>query len=204
MSVADEPIPVKFFTAVLFVVREQADNAREKLQQHFGPTDYVSPAFPFQCEEYYAREMGTPIRRIFFSFRELIDPAALVESKWLCHDIEQELAQAGKRTVNIDAGYLDYHKVVLASFKGNNQKIYLGRGVYADMNLLYGKGSFSPFPWTFPDFRDKTYEPVLLHMRSLYKGAVRHILAEKQRGTASGEAQKAESAGESPPAGDGG
>ncbi len=180
MSVAEEPIPVKFFTAVLFVRRQEADRARVMLQEHFGPTDYVSPEFPFSCEAYYAEEMGTPIRRIFFSFRELIDPAALRENKWLCHEIEQELACEGKRRVNIDAGYLDYHKVVLASFKGNNQKIYLGRGVYADMNLLYGKGRFSPFPWTFPDFRDNTYEPVLLHMRSLYKGAARQKLAQKR------------------------
>ena len=165
--------PVKLFAAVLFSEQEPLGTARAQLVEHFGSIDYTSPIFDFAHSDYYAGEMGTPLFRIFYSFHRLIDPGELAAIKCTTNAIERRLATTGKRTVNIDAGYLDYCKVVLASMKFHNQKIYLGRGVYADMNLLYEKGRYKAFDWTFPDFADGAYEKILLHIRAKYKADMR-------------------------------
>lgn len=174
MAKPAQPIPVKLFAAVLFVAPGPLQRARAHLQEAFGDIDYTSPAFAFAQESYYTKEMGSPISRIFYSFRALIDPAAIVAIKQRCNAIEERLARNGKRSVNIDAGYLDYSKVILASMKYHSQKIYLSDGVYADLNLLYEKGRYIGFDWTFPDFKSPEYHAVLLHMRARYKSQLRH------------------------------
>lgn len=167
--------PVKFFSAVLYKNAQKLQQAKDTLVEKFGRIDYISPSFPFAHSDYYNAEMGEPLSRIFYSFRELIDPGDLAKIKRTTNEIEQQLAISNKRTVNIDAGYLDYGKVVLASTKFHNQKIYLGEGVYADMNLLFEKGHFKPFEWTFPDFGEGIYEKVLLYIRNKYKSDIRRM-----------------------------
>lgn len=173
MAKAQEPLPVKLFTAILFSEEEKLQRARAELVRLFGDIDYTSAVFPFMHSAYYAAEMGVPISRVIFSYAALIDPAALADIKTRTNRIEQSLAVAGARRVNIDPGYLDFGKVVLASNKPNNQKIYLGQGVYADINLFYEKGNFRSFEWTFPDFRSGIYKPALLTIRARYKAALR-------------------------------
>jgi len=73
------------------------------------------------------------------------------------------------RKVNLDPGYLDYDKFVLASAKYNGQKIYLDCGIWADLTLHYEKGKFDPYPWSFPDFKSRMYDGAFLEMRRLYK-----------------------------------
>jgi len=173
MAAPESPLQVKLFMAHLFVGDDVVVEAKEILQDEFGDIDYISPAFPFLQEDYYAPEMGRPIFRKFFSFRKLINPQDIAAVKLRTNEIEQELACHGRRRINIDAGYMDFGKVVLASMKYQNQKIYLSGGVYADMNLLYAKGKFKAMDWTFPDFKSASYSHVLLHIRAKYKAALR-------------------------------
>lgn len=161
--------PVKLIVAALFVQSENLAQAMELLEQQYGAVDYASDEFDFIAQHYYAAEMGLPIKRKIFSFAGLVDAAALAEIKLATNAIEQKLAHAGSRTVNLDSGYLDFDKLVLASMKRNAQKIYLGKGVWADMNLMYAKGSFTSFAWTFPDFAQGIYDKSLLRIREIYK-----------------------------------
>ncbi len=171
----NEPQPVKLFCGVLFSDETLLNQATENLVVTYGALDYKSPLYPFDMTDYYQAEMGTPIYRIFLSFRPLINPGRLAGIKIECNKLEDALAIAGQRKVNLDSGYLDYDKVVLASAKYNAHKIYLDLGIYADLTLRYEKGRFIPSQWCFPDFRTGVYESAFLHMRALYKGQLRKL-----------------------------
>jgi hypothetical protein len=58
------------------------------------------------------------------------------------------------RSVNIDPGYLDRTKLVLATTKDSSHRIYLGQGIYGDIELMYRSGSFVSLEWTYPDYRE--------------------------------------------------
>jgi hypothetical protein len=163
------PDDVKLVVGILYSDETLLEKAQEALVMQYGPIDFVSEPIPFDVTDYYQDEMGGPIRRIFLSFQELIDPGWLAEIKIATNRIEDELAVDSRRKVNLDCGYMDVCKVVLASAKYNGQKIYLGQGIYADPTLHYEKGHFSPYPWSFPDFKTGQYERIFLRIRELYK-----------------------------------
>ena len=172
--------PVKFFTAILYSDKLQLERARQSLRGIHGEEDYVSQSVPFDHTDFYIDEMGGPLERIFISYRKLVEPDALIRAKLSADRIERELAgPGGGRTVNIDPGILDYQKVVLASFKCGGQKIYLGRGVWADLTLYYRKGGWSVFEWTFPDFKAGRYDDTLLKIRSLFKQQRKELSCKK-------------------------
>lgn len=168
-----EPIPVKLFCGVLFSDSQLLDNADSLLAGQFGEIDYQSKQFSFDISEYYRPEMGWPMFRLFWSFDRVILPNEIVRIKIVCNEIEDRLAIQGNRKINLDPGYLDYDKVVLASAKYNGQKIYLDRGIYADLTLRYEKGNYHPYPWSFPDFKGGLYNQTFLRIREIYKAQLK-------------------------------
>jgi hypothetical protein len=119
--------------------------------------------------DYYEDEMGPGLTRVIVSFRELGNAPDLVEVKLAAGRLEEKLSGASGRTVNIDPGYIDYFKAVLASFKEGPQKIYLGRGVYADPVLMYEDHRWRVLPWSFPDFRKGLYMEEFGEIRRIYR-----------------------------------
>ncbi|MDW7680082.1 MAG: DUF4416 family protein [bacterium] len=163
------PPPVKLICGVLFTNSELLIAAKKMMVEKYGEIDFESHAFRFDVSEYYRPEMGWPIDRLFWSFEKLINPGELAQIKIDSNAIEESLAVDGKRQVNLDVGYLDYDKIVLASAKYNWQKIYLDLGIYADLTLRYEKGKYFAFPWSFPDFKSGQYDLTLLRIRELFK-----------------------------------
>ncbi len=163
------PLPVKFFTGIFFVDKKILLKAKESLIKEVGEIDLESEIFDFKFTNYYKEEMGENIKRIFYSFKKLITPDEIVEIKLKTWEIEKNLMKEGKRRVNIDPGYMDYFKVVLSSFKPGGYKIYLGKGVYADITLWYEKGRFKTLLTSFPDFKENIYEKIFLKIRERYK-----------------------------------
>jgi len=165
---------VKLFSGILFTNQEKLKTAVSNLTKYFGPVDFISQEFAFNSSNYYEEEMGSPIKRQFISFVNLISPQKLPEIKLTCNEIEQNVSIEGKRKVNLDPGYLDYDKIVLASLKYNGQKLYLSQGIWADLTLHYAKGKFRPYPWSFPDFTEGLYNETFLRIRDLYKKNLSH------------------------------
>ena len=168
------PLPVKFFTGILYTDENLLLIAKDKLIQNFGKIDLESSSFDFEFTDYYKNEMGENIKRIFYSFGKLILPDEIIFIKLKTSEIEEELKVEGKRKVNIDPGYIDYFKIVLASFKFGGQKIYLGKGVYADITLWYEKGKFKSVLTSFPDFKSNLYEKFFLKLRETYKRQIKN------------------------------
>ncbi len=172
----EEAVPVKFFAALL-LSREYGDPSGvvEELERSYGPCDYLSAPHPFDATDYYEEEMGGGLTRRIASFEPLYDPTEIVRYKLESRAIEERFAIEGLRRVNVDPGYIDYFKVVLASFKVGPQKVYVGDGVYVDPVLMYSQGTFEPFPWSFPDFKKGVYNEDFLKIRKLYKEALRRV-----------------------------
>jgi len=160
--------PVKLLVALLWAGVRSRDLALEQLDDRWGPIDFTGADHPFDVTGYYEVEMGPSLQRRFASFAGLIAPESLPGVKLECNRIEERLARRGRRRVNLDAGYLDHSKVVLASMKFAGQKIHLGQGVYADLMSRYRKGRYRPLEWAFPDFRDGRYDADLARIRELY------------------------------------
>jgi len=60
----------------------------------------------------------------------------------------------GRRTVNLDPGYLSAENLVLATTKGYSHRPYLRDGIYAELVYIYRGGTFAPVEWTYRDYRD--------------------------------------------------
>ncbi|MBN1306506.1 MAG: DUF4416 family protein [Chitinispirillaceae bacterium] len=168
MAPPERPLPVKYLIALLFRDNDCCARAKNELVARWGRVDFEGTGHPFDVTDYYKPEMGTPLYRRLLAFETLSLPTLLVDMKLQCNNIESALAHNGKRTVNIDAGYLDHNKYLLASAKQAGQKIYLDKGIYADLSGRYKAGKYRPFEWTFPDFRDGRYDKELLAIRRLY------------------------------------
>lgn len=171
-----KPIPVKLITGIFFVDKEVLFKAKEEIIKKIGEIDFESEIFDFNFTNYYEKEMGKDIKRIFYSFKTLIDPAKIIEIKYISFEIEKKFKDPeGKRKINIDPGYMDFFKLVLVSFKPGGYKIYLDKGVYADITLWYEKGRFKPLLTSFPDFKNNLYEKTFLKIRELYKKELKRI-----------------------------
>lgn len=167
------PPRVKLFSGIISRYSELLDTAEKALAGEFGPIDLKSAPIPFNFTNYYTKEMGAPLIRGFFSFRNLITPDELSRIKIRTNRMEQEIGASYKsdvpRPVNLDPGYLDKSKLVLATTKDYNHRIYLKDGIYAEVTLKYrAKDGFKPFPWTYPDYQTKTYLDFFNRMRDIY------------------------------------
>ncbi len=153
MSTLKPPVPAALFVAALYAPEWTDDRAAELIIENFGNPLLPGLAFDFTFSDYYEEEMGAELRKAFFALERLIDPSELPEWKLRAMSQEERYARAGKRTINLDPGYLDAPRLVLATAKNFAHRIYLGRGVYADVQLYMKNGKFQNHPWTYPDYQ---------------------------------------------------
>ena len=91
----------------------------------------------------------------------------------MTNQIEQTFAQGARRRINIDPGYLLMERFVLATGKNFSHRIYIGDGIYADLTLMYQKGSFQTLPWTYPDYAAPEMHAFLMQVRRHYAADLR-------------------------------
>jgi hypothetical protein len=165
-----EGAPVKYFAALLLADGVDPRSVIEGgLGDILGESDFTGPPHPFAMTDYYEAEMGPGLRRVIVSFKRLGGAPGLVDVKLDVGRLEEKLSGESGRTVNIDPGYIDFFKAVLASFKEGPQKIYLGRGVYADPVLMFEDHEWRTLPWSFPDFKEGLYMEEFIAIRRIYK-----------------------------------
>lgn len=169
MGKALNPHPVKLIIGFIYHDEALLKKVTNALRRSFGTSDFESETLAFTYTDYYENEMGLALKRKFIAFRTLIDPQKLASIKALTNKIELAHAKAGKRKINIDPGYLDMAKLVLATTKDFAHRIYLDKGIFAEVTLVYQKKSFRVREWTYPDFRTNEYIRIFNHIRDLYE-----------------------------------
>jgi hypothetical protein len=163
------PVPVLRVCSCLTGDPARLPGVEEGLAHAFGPVAARSLPYPFELTDYYREEMGPDLERTWFCFRDLMDAETLVESRMTTGGIEREFSVGGRRMVNLDPGYLDHGKLVLASRKEAPDKIYMGHGIWAHTCLRYRFGEFEAPDHSFPDFQDGRFDEFFTEARRLYK-----------------------------------
>lgn len=169
MSVPAEPKPGKLFLSILSSKWESfRPGLMDNLEQNFGRADYLSDLIAFTETSYYDQELDTPISRRILTFKPLVKLDALAEIKLATNKLEQSFKDNGKRIFNLDPGIITMERLVLATGKNFTHRVYLTRGIWADLTLLYTKGDWKDLDWTFPDYSSEKIKKHLRIIRSRY------------------------------------
>jgi len=168
MSLPHEPEPVKLIASLFSPEKALLERVIDELSGIFGTADWISPECFFDRTRYYEKEMGWPLHRRFISFERLIRPEQLVSIKLRCNEVEKRYLHEGKRRINVDPGYISPERLVLATGKNYVHRIYLSKGIYADLTLVFRKGCFEPLAWTYKDYSDPVTREHFKKIRDIY------------------------------------
>ena len=175
MSVPREPDKVNLIVSVFSPEKGAIHRVMEELEEEFGSMDWLGPEIFFDRTRYYEREMGWPLHRRFVSFENLIAPEDLVDVKLKTNEIEKRHMSGDSRLVNIDPGYISPERLVLATGKNYTHRIYLRKGIYADLTLVFKRGSFRALEWTYRDYSDPEMTEVFNGLRRAYMEKLRGL-----------------------------
>jgi hypothetical protein len=152
---------VLLITAAFSRHREALDWARAQVEQRYGAIALESERFAFTETEFYQASMGDELLKTFFAFQRHIEPLDLVEIKHQTNRLEEECRALGRwpeeRPLNLDPGYISEAKLVLATTKDRDHRLYLDRGIYAEVTLHYHHKAWRSRDWTYPDYRRADY-----------------------------------------------
>lgn len=204
----DTPRVVKLFVGMLSRDISLFDELKKRIHTYFGPVDLESPVWEWNHTDYYAKEMGTGLKRKFIFLKELISPDAIAAIKLNTIELEKQYLHpsitptippfatlkeagegymngeieggpktgkagfAGGRRINLDPGYIDSAKVVLVSTKDFSHRIYLGKGIYGEVTLMYSGKDYQVLPYTYHDFRTREYRDIFITARRMFRSDV--------------------------------
>ncbi|ETW94784.1 MAG: hypothetical protein ETSY1_33390 [Candidatus Entotheonella factor] len=163
------PMQVIYFCALLYAPSIPEADVGQALEARFGPIILRSQAVPFVQTNYYEREMGNDLTRIYLGFAPLRNMGDLAAIKHATNQLETQWLVDNRRLVNLDPGYLDHAKVVLVTTKDYSHRLYLGGGMYAEVTLQYRNKSYQPWEWTYPDYRQPVALNFFNQLREVYK-----------------------------------
>ncbi len=185
MGKVKEHKPVKLIVGMFTNRTELFQEVLRALEKSFGPIDYESPLLPFDKTDCYEEEFGKDLKRKFYSFKKLIRAEDLLKIKIFTNSLERKFtphlckgagfSEGAKRPINLDPGYLVSAKLVLATTKDYQHRIYYGKGIYGEVTLRYKKEGFIPWEWTYPDYRTKEYIEIFNHIRKIYMKQLKNI-----------------------------
>ncbi len=167
------PTPVKLVMSLIMASEVILPRVLEDLGSVYGEIDFESRSMAFDFTDYYRPEMGADLKRRIVSFQRLIAPDALPSVKLKTNSLEQKYAHRGRRQINIDPGYVCEQHMILATTKSYAHRPYLGEGIYADLTLVYRKGSYRPLEWTYPDYREAELVETLNIIRKTYRSQLK-------------------------------
>ena len=171
----------KLIIGVIYSDKAALDKALEILVSEFGEIDAVSEEFSFSKEfsTYYDEEMGGEGLRRIYSFKKTVDPSRQADIKIRTNEIEEELSVDGGRRVNLDPGFINHGRLLLATTKKAGFRIPLKDGIYTEMTLFYARGEWHKLPWTYRDYQSERVQRFITEVRHKYILERRKNLGEK-------------------------
>jgi hypothetical protein len=169
------PRPVKLIIGILAANEAALAEAVKATSKSFGVIYVTSDIWPFTQTDYYKDELGPNALRQFVSLDKLIEPGKLAKIKHTTNTIEMKLAKklGGvnpslqlPRPVNLDPGVIEPSKLILATTKNYSHRIYIGHKMFAEVTLIYEKGAWRHFDYTYPDYRQANYHDFFSKVRN--------------------------------------
>ena len=170
MGQAKDHPPVKYFAGITYNPNfDGLDNSLSLLEETFSMIELKSEPYDFSdFTDYYESELGSGLKKFFVVFAKLQPPEILPQFKINTNKIETRFIKENKRQINIDPGYLSEAKVVLATTKNYDHRIYLHDGIFADLHLKFTQKSFQSQPWTYPDYKQEKVIEFFIELRHRY------------------------------------
>ena len=167
------PDKAKLIIGILASDEDCLAAATEMITERFGQIEMASEVWPFKWTSYYKDETGPAILRQFVTIKRNVSPGRLAKIKLKTNRMEKMLAEQLSqksnckftRPVNLDPGLIEPSKLVLASTKNFAHRIYVGKKVWAEVTLLFDKGKWEIFDYTYPDYKDQGYQDFFSKVR---------------------------------------
>ena len=151
MSKLQIPPKALFFASIVYRTDHPIDEYIHVWQNNYGPCEIFWPSFN-PSFTYYSKEMGEELQRLILFCHTPQDRDLITQAKIATTNFENQNLKNGARTINIDPGVLTLENMFLTTGKPFAHRIYLGQGVYADLNYIYKQGGYQVLPWTYPDY----------------------------------------------------
>ncbi len=147
--------------------------ARRQTSEVWGEVALASDVFSFTETDYYTAQMGGDLHKCFFAFERLMNPDVLPDLKVCSNSWEAEYGATHDhpedRPLNLDPGYLTEAKLILATTKDRDHRIYLSHGIYAEVTLSFTGGRWRHRDWTYPDYHRAEYHSFFDRCREYYR-----------------------------------
>lgn len=160
----------KLIIGVIYHEKEVLDKALSILTQEFGEIEAVSEEFSFSEDfsTYYDDEVGGECLRRIYSFKETVDPTRQADIKTFTNKIEAELSVNGNRKINLDPGFINHGRLLLATTKETGFRIPLKDGIYTELTLFWARGGWQKLPWTYRDYQSERVQAFITEVRHNY------------------------------------
>jgi hypothetical protein len=174
MGAIHSPKPVLLVMAVFSGNPFAFKWARKRAETQWGTLALESEPFAVETfTDYYAKSMGETLPKQLWAFETLISPDMLPKIKCMTNEWEAEFKLftdgSVERPLNIDPGYIDLGKLILASTKDHAHRIYLSDGIFAETTLMYTQKQWKPLAWTYPDYQSAGVQVFLTQCREYLK-----------------------------------
>lgn len=161
----------KLIVGVIYNDEDIYNSALKMLIDAFGEIDGESERFSFSREfsDYYDGELGGEGQRVIFSFRDTVDPSRQAEIKQKTNEMERILSDGnGNRLINLDPGFINHGRLMLATTKNAGFRIPLADGIYTELTLFWAKGAWHKLPWSYRDYQSEKVQRFLTETRKRY------------------------------------
>lgn len=168
MGAIAEQKPVKLIASIFFKDKKNLKPVEDRLRSLYGEIGVNEKMIPFDFTDYYYEEFGKPLIRKLICFNDIVDLENVPEIKIETNKIEDTMKINGKRSVNIDPGYITEAKLVLLTTKDYSHRIYIGNNIFAENTLYFQGDTFRSWPWTYPDYASSEMISYFNDIREVY------------------------------------